>query len=211
MFVLRATAAGLVASASSHYYAASVAGVAPARMIQPLPGMETPELPPGFAPDSYLVIDEQSYPSAELERDANPVTTLFQAEQGVGFGDLRRAALKLQEQLAEDRYRGLRRTFAVVFRQVLIPAMAPGRTIPEVEDLTEVASMLQERVIEWRDAWVAQGRIAGEAAVLIRQATKKFGPLPTWARDRIGAADGEQLLVWAERVLSADTLEDVFD
>ena len=204
-------------------------------LIEPLPGMEASDLPPGFAPDSYLVIDAQSYPFAELERDANPVTTWFQAEPGRGFEDLRRAALKLKEQLQDDRYRGLRRAFATRFRQVLIPAIAPegptpggrtpggrtpggrtpGRTIPEVEELTEVASMLQERVIQWRDAWVEEGReegrIAGEAAVLLRQLEMKFGPLPEWARDRIAAADAEQLLAWAVRLLSAESLEAVFD
>ena len=191
-----------------------------AELIEPLPGTEASELPPGFAPDGYLVIDEHSYPFAELERDANPVTTWFQAEQGEGFADLRRAALKLKEQLQGDRYRSLRRTFATQFRRVLIPAIAPegrtpGLTIPEVEDLTEVASMLEQRVIEWRDAWVAEGkaegRLAGEAEVLSRQLEKKFGALPDWARDRFAGADAEQLLDWAERGLSAESLEAVFD
>lgn len=58
--------------------------------------------------------------------------------------------------------RNLRRDLAVVFRRVLIPAVAPGVEIEEVGNLTEVATMLQESVIEWRDAgWRRAGKKAG--------------------------------------------------
>lgn len=174
-------------------------------LIEPLPG----PLPIGFAPDSYLVIDEQSYSPGELEREANPVT-LFQAEQSREIEDLRRAASRLNEQLRGSKYKDLRRSFAVVFREVLIPAVAPGLQVPEVRGLTEVASMLQQRVIEWRDGWIAEGRLEGETRLLSRQLTKKFGSLPDWARTRIESAEADQLLEWAERVLTAETLEEIF-
>ena len=56
----------------------------------------------------------------------------------------------------------------------------------------------------------AEGRLAGEAEILIRLVETKFGPLPQRAHTRIAAADAEQLLVWAERVLTAEALEEVF-
>jgi len=39
---------------------------------------------------------------------------------------------------------------------------------------------------------------------------RKFGILDPAARDRIARADADQLLAWAERVLTAQSLEDIF-
>ena len=50
----------------------------------------------------------------------------------------------------------------------------------------------------------------GEARVLLRQLTLKFGPLPEPVRARIESADADTLLRWSERVLSADQLDEVF-
>jgi len=55
-----------------------------------------------------------------------------------------------------------------------------------------------------------QGRQEGEAALLLRLLTRKFGPIDDEAtRARVLAADAEQLLVWGERVLSAEPLLEV--
>ena len=55
-----------------------------------------------------------------------------------------------------------------------------------------------------------EGRQEGEALVLLRQIELKFGPPSATVRQRIRAADAETLLRWLERVLTADTLEAVF-
>ena len=46
--------------------------------------------------------------------------------------------------------------------------------------------------------------------VLQRQLIRRFGDLPEWVVSRLAQADLEELEVWAERVLDAGTLEDVF-
>jgi predicted transposase/invertase (TIGR01784 family) len=55
-----------------------------------------------------------------------------------------------------------------------------------------------------------EGHTEGEAALLIRQLERKFGPLAAEHRARIDAADAETLLRWGERLLSAETIDDVF-
>jgi flagellar biosynthesis/type III secretory pathway protein FliH len=55
-----------------------------------------------------------------------------------------------------------------------------------------------------------QGMQRGEVAMLVRLLERKFGPVPEALRPRIEAADERSLLEWSERVLSAATLEDVF-
>ncbi|HEX9732950.1 MAG TPA: transposase [Thermoanaerobaculia bacterium] len=48
----------------------------------------------------------------------------------------------------------------------------------------------------------------GELAVLLRQLTSKFGPLPAAVVGRLKRVD--LLLTWSDRVLTATTLDKVF-
>ena len=50
----------------------------------------------------------------------------------------------------------------------------------------------------------------GEALLLQRQLVRRFGALPTDIVGRIAAANSAQLEVWGDRVLDADSLEEVF-
>jgi hypothetical protein len=53
------------------------------------------------------------------------------------------------------------------------------------------------------------GRLDGEAAVLLRQIERRFGPPGESVRARIAAADADTLLLWSERILTAESLEAV--
>jgi hypothetical protein len=56
-----------------------------------------------------------------------------------------------------------------------------------------------------------QGLQRGEAQMLLRLLARKFGAVPEGVRRRIKGADAETLLVWSERVLTAERLEEVVD
>ncbi len=56
-----------------------------------------------------------------------------------------------------------------------------------------------------------EGRKQGEAAMLLRLFTLKFGPPAAEVRRQIVTADADTLLRWSERVLTAATLGDVLD
>jgi len=68
-----------------------------------------------------------------------------------------------------------------------------------------------EKMTRFAERFIEQGTRQAEARVLLRQLTLKYGELPDWARERIEAADSETLLVWLDRVLTADSLEAVLD
>ena len=55
-----------------------------------------------------------------------------------------------------------------------------------------------------------QGIQQGEVIMLKRQLTRRFGSLPAWAGQRLEQASRQELEGWAERVLEAQRLEDVF-
>ena len=55
-----------------------------------------------------------------------------------------------------------------------------------------------------------KGITLGEATLLERQLTRRFGPLPGEVRDRLASATSEQLQTWGDRVLEATSLTEVF-
>ena len=102
----------------------------------------------------------------------------------------------------------------VPFRRVLLPRRLPGTEIDAVRDLTEMQTMLAERVKTWTQPWwdegFKKGIEQGEAAVLAKQLSKRFGPLPAWASEKLQQANREQLDVWADRIFDAESLEQFF-
>jgi len=56
---------------------------------------------------------------------------------------------------------------------------------------------------------VRQGVQQGEAKILVRLLTSRFGQLPAETVRRIEAADADTLLEWSDRVLTAQTLDEV--
>ena len=89
--------------------------------------------------------------------------------------------------------------------------------VPEEEE--RVVSLIAE---QWRAEGEARGRAEGEARgraegeargkadMLLRQLTRRFGPLPPEIEARVRTADGRRLDAWSERILDARTLADVF-
>jgi len=132
----------------------------------------------------------------------------------------------LIEWLKDSEQASPRRAFTACIKRVLIPGRLPGIVLPEVGNLMEIKTMLAESVIEWTEQWKQQGRqegrlegrlegklegrLEGELVLLERQLGKRFGPLTEETRARLRKATTEQLETWAERVLEAKTLEDVF-
>lgn len=66
-----------------------------------------------------------------------------------------------------------------------------------------------ERIAEKRG--MQQGEVSGRAKMLLKLLVLKFGELPEGLVARVEEADLETLDCWAERVLTADSLHDIFD
>ena len=62
---------------------------------------------------------------------------------------------------------------------------------------------------EGREEGREEGRQQGEARVLLRLITLKFGSPSETVREQIATADSETLLRWSERILTAQTLDEV--
>ena len=54
-----------------------------------------------------------------------------------------------------------------------------------------------------------EGRVEGERGLLLRQLTRKFGPLTPDQRTAVETASGAELELYSDRVLTADSIEAV--
>ena len=67
-----------------------------------------------------------------------------------------------------------------------------------------------EGMRQGRDEGIREGRVDGERTVLERLLRRRFGRLPPAVTDRLHQAPAADLEAWAENVLDARTLDDVF-
>ena len=166
----------------------------------------------------YLLIDEGRYRDEELEPLKNLVASLFRLENSRTLEDIEKVLQNLLQWLQSPAQKILERDFTLWLERVLLPARLPGVEIPMVTNLREMNSMLAERVVEWTREWKRQGLQegmqkgvhVGEASLLKRLLVKRFGPLTPAIESRLEEAATEQLEEWAERVLDANSLDEVF-
>ena len=67
-----------------------------------------------------------------------------------------------------------------------------------------------EGIEQGRVEGIREGRVEGERTVLERLLRQRFGPLSPAAADRLHEASATDLEAWAENLLDARTLDDVF-
>jgi hypothetical protein len=77
------------------------------------------------------------------------------------------------------------------------------RAAPETE---KVLMTLAE---QWKAEGEARGKAEGARRVRLRQLELKYGELPRADRDRIDRANEDQLLLWSERIFTAESLSEL--
>lgn len=90
--------------------------------------------------------------------------------------------------------------------------------LEEETRMSYVTSIERVRLKRERDEGKAEGKVEGKAegkaegfaALLSAQITRKFGLLPDWAKVQLVAANDATLSRWAEQILDAESIEDVF-
>lgn len=86
-------------------------------------------------------------------------------------------------------------------------------TLPEPYDrqFCEKIEVLEENIkMQYVNTFERHCIKKGEIAMLVRQLERKFKEVPDSYRLRIENADVETLLVWGDRVLDVDDLEEIF-
>ncbi|MEX0448132.1 hypothetical protein V6X63_00005, partial [Spiribacter sp. 221] len=171
----------------------------------------------------YLLLDERRFAEAGQLAARNLTSALFELECSREPADVERVLARLVDWLQRPEQMPLRRSFTIWIKRVLLPGRIRGVDFESLSDLQEVRGMLSERVEEWTQNWKEQGlqegrRIGieegiqqGERTLLMRLVEHKFGPEALEVhRYRIEAADGETLLKWSDRLLTAENADQLF-
>jgi hypothetical protein len=174
-------------------------------LIAPAP----PEVEPYLPHLRYLLLDVNTYPADELERMHNPVACIFQLE--ASKTPVTRPIDQLAELLRPKEHSELRNAATEWLKRVFLPLRFPGVTVPEVKNLEEVSLMIAEHAIDWTAQSREEGRQQGEAAVLLRLLQRKYGSVSPQILERVQHADSDQLLEWADRFVTASTVEEIFN
>jgi hypothetical protein len=114
------------------------------------------------------------------------MAALIRMELAENVEDLVKVVANLLVWLDRDQQAELRRAFKEWLGQILSRNEVPGIDMGAIHDLTEMHDMLNERIREWgrpyREEGLRLGREEGielgEARLLKRQLTKRFGQLP---------------------------------
>ena len=168
----------------------------------------------------YLLIDENQYSEAALAGLKNLVAAIIRFEHP----ENERALLGLIDLLNDmlDGKPELKRTFAIWIRALLLSQSRHTLALPKVRDLKELKMTLAERFDQWAKKHeqigiergikqgIEQGIEKGEALVLQRLLTKRFGTLPGELVVTISTAPAAQIDVWVDPVIDAASLEEVF-
>jgi len=84
------------------------------------------------------------------------------------------------------------------------------RYVNSVERLAREEGLTQG-IQEGMQEGMHQGRRAGKGQLIGRQLQVRFGELPAWARARLDESIEEQLDAWSDRLVTAPSIEAVFD
>ena len=119
---------------------------------------------------------------------------------------------------ASDGADALASVLSYIIQVQQLPATELQRFLEE-EDVPESGRVLNstyDQILDegralGREEGREEGRMEGGAALLSKQLAKRFGELPPAVSERVRAATLDELDVWAERLLSAETLSAVFE
>ena len=187
---------------------------------------------PGLVADylpqlKYLLIEQNRYTDETLVTMRNLVAAIIRVEQPPDSKALFDLIDVLNDWLADNPE--LRKVFAVWIRAVVLRRSKHAVVLPKIDDLKELKMTLAERFETWAEEFeqrgmekgiqkgiekgieqgIEQGIIKGETLLLQRLLIKRFGPLPDHAAQQIESATVGQIDVWIDRVLDAQSLDDV--
>ena len=173
----------------------------------------------------YRLVDEGGYPLEDLAALSSPVADLFRIERSRDWWEVRASVHRLRQNIPPAD--SLREAFETWLRKLILPRLGLSQEEASADlTLEEIETMLAESIDRWNreireeglqeglqtglQKGLQEGRQEGEARVVLRQLRLKFGPLVSEIEERVRSADADRLLGWSERILTAETLQDVF-
>jgi len=174
----------------------------------------------------YLLIDECQFEDDVLAQRNDFVSLLFRFENCRSPDRLPGLVEILWERVTAAEQPALRRSFETWIDRVICARLRDRAGALIAFDQLKEKSMLSERFDMWEREFLRKGREEGlatgreegkelgrregEQLLLLRQLQKRFGVIPEGIRATLQAASPEQLESWADRLLDARNLDEVF-
>lgn len=173
----------------------------------------------------YHLVDEARLnlsPSTEVR---NLVDAVFQLERSQDFDTVGRLVEALQSALQAPGQNELQCTLNDWLRAQISQKAPPelhvdvANALARIPDLIEGPPMLAdtmgrlftEALQKGLQKGRKEGREEGIASLLTQQIEQRFSPVPDWARARIQSARPDQLALWGQLILTAPSLEALFE
>jgi len=162
----------------------------------------------------YRLVNEAAYSREELAALNSPVADLFRIEMSRDWFEVQASVHRLRQSIPPSEA-PLREAFETWLRKLILPRLGLSQEeASAASSLEEIETMLLESIDRWdrelREKALQEGRQEGEARVVLQLLRLKFGPLDPEIEDRVRSADADRLLGWSERILTAESLQDVF-
>ena len=172
----------------------------------------------------YYLVDEGRYTDAELGLHPTPLSGMFSVENaGDSWESLQRAVDRIVAIIQADPNK--ERVDRVITRWIKrhLSRLGADVNLDQLNSLIEDKNMLAENLenlvkkerLQGEQIGVQRGRmegrmeglIEGESRLLRKMIEKKFGTIPEWAESVLQSADSQQIDLWAESILTAESLE----
>ncbi|MEO5331310.1 MAG: Rpn family recombination-promoting nuclease/putative transposase [Magnetococcus sp. YQC-5] len=182
-----------------------------------------------FQPDGhYFLVDEGRFSPEDLDQRNAFSALLFRTGHCLTPEELPELANKLIAWMKKHpEFEELRQTVTDLFWMTLSKLGVKTQTSQTIHfDLDEVPTMLETRISNWKKEkkreWFQEGKEAGKEAgekagekkgmakMLIRLLQRRFGPVPSWANEKIAQADLSTLDSWSLNIFDAKHLDEVF-
>jgi hypothetical protein len=164
-------------------------------------GGDDEEIRPWLPDLRYTLLDLSHTDSGFLSRHQVLRFGFKVLKYGARDGDAREILkMLIRDALAE----GLEDEIVVLVRFVVMEPSGLEKGVLR-EMLTEIMPEKAERVLSIAEQWVAEG----QATIILRLMSRRFGPLPDAYRQKVMAGSLEELDAWADALLDAKTLDEV--
>jgi Putative transposase, YhgA-like/Domain of unknown function (DUF4351) len=183
-------------------------------LIQSHPG-ELTEFQPRL---KFWLLDECSYSAEYLEGLQRIMAAIFRMEHADDTEDVKRAFRYMNLMIAKSPYK--KSLGKAVMRWALYRLNSKLPELPEtnIDEVLKGTEMLEANLDRIRANAVAEGvligklegKLEGESTLLECQIVKRFGTISEEIRSRLKLATTDKLETWAERILDARTLAEVF-
>ena len=175
----------------------------------------------------YFILDELRIPEEIFQEMDNTVADVFRLESSLNPKQISLVISCLSNRLKGDQFSSLKRALVVWINRTILSRLNPEEITGKINKLEEADSMLAERVeqwtVEWKNEGIQQGiqqglqqgkqkwMQRGEGKIFTHLLKKRFGTIPAWVEEKIKNGSESELEEWAENILIANTIDDIFN